>query len=87
LARELCLTRTAALARSPSLPFTATRDDLTPVPAGLTFSLLDIAEPSTQLGRAASAELPRFEAVLFLSDGLVGRIRLALSRNNRFEIQ
>lgn len=86
-AQELCLTSTAALARSPGLAFAATRGDLTPVPATLTFSPPQIAEQSAPSARAVSAELPRLEAVLFLSDGLVGQIRLAPSSNKCLAVQ
>ena len=86
-ARELSLTSAATLARSPGLAFSATRSDLTPVPASLTFAPLENPEPPTLPARALRAEAPRLEAVLFLSDGLVGQIQLAPSSNNRLEVQ
>ncbi|MEE7503791.1 glycosyltransferase [Methylobacterium mesophilicum] len=85
-ARELRLTGTAALARSPGLGFAAFRGDLTPVPAGLTFVPLEGAEPSASVA-AEGAEPSRQTAVLLLSDDLVGLIRLAPSSNNRPEVQ
>jgi len=85
-ARELQLTSTAALARSPSLAFVATRDDLTPVPAGLAFVPLEFAESSRSISAASTAP-SQVKAVLFLSDDLVGLIRLAPSSDNCFEVQ
>lgn len=85
-ARELRLTSTAALARAPGLAFTATRGALTPVPASLTFEPLKIdgsASPIPAPGKTPS----RPKAVLFLSDDLVGLIRLAPAPNTRLEVQ
>ncbi|KQS79839.1 hypothetical protein ASG32_24585 [Methylobacterium sp. Leaf361] len=85
-ARELRLTGTAALARAPGLAFAATRGELNPVPASLTFEPLEIdgsASPIT----AARETLSHPKAVLFLSDDLVGLICLAPERNTRLEVQ
>ncbi|RUP21859.1 glycosyltransferase [Methylobacterium sp.] len=85
-ARELRLTSTAALARSPGLAFAATRGALTPVPTSLTFEPLEIdgfASPIPAAGKPPS----RPKAVLFLSDDLIGLIRLAPAHNTGIEVQ
>lgn len=85
-ARELQLTSTAVLARAPGLAFAAARGTLTPVPASLTFEPLEIdgsASPIPAAGKTPSQP----KAVLFLSDDLVGLIRLAPARNNPLEVQ
>ncbi|MGE8127421.1 glycosyltransferase [Methylobacterium sp. NPDC080182] len=85
-ARELRLTGTAALARSPGLAFAATRGELTPVPASLTFEPLEIDGSAAPI--PAARETPsRPKAVLFLSDDLVGLIRLTPAGNTRLEVQ
>ncbi|MGU3408419.1 glycosyltransferase [Methylobacterium brachiatum] len=85
-ARELRLTSTAALARSPGLAFAAIRGELTPVPASLTFEPLEIDGSASPI--PASRKVPsRLKAVLFLSDDLVGLIRLAPSGNICLEVQ
>ncbi|WP_182179715.1 glycosyltransferase [Methylobacterium radiotolerans] len=85
-ARELRLTRTASLARSPGLAFAATRGELTPVPASLTFEPLEIDGSASPI--PAAREVPsRPKAVLFLSDDLVGLIRLAPAHNPRLDAQ
>lgn len=84
-ARELRLTNTAALARPPGLAFAAARGELTPVPASLTFEPLEIAGSASSIS-AVRKTPSRLKAVLLLSDDLVGRVRLAPSRNTRSEV-